>query len=74
MRSHSHNWMEPVDIDASKMQYALNSGPTEPGSFHPGGLNVSMADGSVRFLSDTIDKQVLQALITIDGAEPVQIP
>jgi prepilin-type N-terminal cleavage/methylation domain-containing protein/prepilin-type processing-associated H-X9-DG protein len=26
-----------------------------PSSFHPGGVNASMADGSVRFISDTID-------------------
>ena len=26
-----------------------------PSSYHPGGVNCGMADGSVRFVSDTID-------------------
>lgn len=70
----SHSWMEPVDLDAAKLKFAINGGPEEPGSHHPGGMNASMADGSVRFISQTIDKKTLESLITIDGGEVVQLP
>lgn len=36
-------------------------------SYHPGGVNVGMADGSVRFANDTIKNAVWQALGSIDG-------
>jgi prepilin-type processing-associated H-X9-DG protein len=38
-------------------------------SFHPGGVNVAMADGSVRFVKDTVSSWTLAA----DGF-PVGIP
>ena len=41
------------------------------GSYHPGGYNVLMFDGSVRFLKDTIDPQVLRNLLTPAGGEVV---
>ncbi|MGA2254061.1 MAG: DUF1559 domain-containing protein [Thermoguttaceae bacterium] len=37
----------------------------------PGGFNVLMADGSVRFISDKIDAQTLKALFTYNGGEAV---
>jgi prepilin-type N-terminal cleavage/methylation domain-containing protein/prepilin-type processing-associated H-X9-DG protein len=41
-----------------------NCGPNdEPFSFHSGGINASMGDGSVRFVSDTIDGLVFKNLI-----------
>ncbi len=40
-------------------------------SFHPGGLNVVMADGSVRFLSQTIDLNVFGGIVTKAGGEIV---
>lgn len=72
--SNTHSWMEPVDLDATTMQLAINGGPNEPGSHHPGGINVSMADGAVRFISQSIDRKLLQSLTTINGAEPVTAP
>jgi prepilin-type processing-associated H-X9-DG protein len=40
-------------------------------SFHPGGINVLMGDGSVRFLKDTVNVVTLRSLITLAGGEVV---
>lgn len=43
-------------------------GPGRPfGGCHPGGVYLSFADGSVRFLNETIDPSVFRALLTIAG-------
>jgi prepilin-type processing-associated H-X9-DG protein len=41
-------------------------------SYHPAGASGAFADGSVRFLSGTINAQVLRALTTIAGGEIAQ--
>jgi prepilin-type processing-associated H-X9-DG protein len=40
-------------------------------SFHPGGVNTLMGDGSVRFVKDTIHLQTWRALGTRDGGEAI---
>src|SRR5262249_19881299 len=40
-------------------------------SFHPGGANVLFADGSVRFLKQSIDIRIMARLITRAGGEVV---
>jgi len=40
-------------------------------SFHPGGANVVFADGSVRFLRESVDIRVFAALVTRAGGEVV---
>ena len=42
------------------------------GGNHRGGANVAFADGSVRFLSETIDPKVFETISTISGNE--QLP
>jgi prepilin-type N-terminal cleavage/methylation domain-containing protein/prepilin-type processing-associated H-X9-DG protein len=42
-------------------------------SFHTGGANVCMADGSVRFLRETIDAETFAALCTRAGGEVVSL-
>lgn len=39
------------------------------GSYHPGGGNFLLGDGSVRFISETIDFATYRALSTRNGAE-----
>jgi prepilin-type processing-associated H-X9-DG protein len=40
-------------------------------SRHPGGVNLSMADGSVRFVKQTVAARVWQAIGTVAGSEIV---
>lgn len=40
-------------------------------SYHPGGVNCAMGDGSVRFVKDVIDVTVLRKLVTPNGGEVV---
>jgi len=43
-------------------------------SFHPGGVNAALADGSVRFFADSTDAQLWIGLASIDGGEVVTLP
>jgi prepilin-type N-terminal cleavage/methylation domain-containing protein len=44
------------------------------GSFHPGGMNALVGDGSVAFLSENIDLTLYKKLATVDGGEAIQVP
>lgn len=49
--------------------YYVSVGTGEPYSFHPGGANFCMGDGSVRWINDTIDIRDFARLVTRNGAE-----
>jgi prepilin-type processing-associated H-X9-DG protein len=40
-------------------------------SYHPGGVNVGLADGSVKFVKNTIDLGIWRALSSTRGGEVV---
>jgi prepilin-type processing-associated H-X9-DG protein len=44
------------------------------GSLHPGGANLALVDGSVRFFSQTIDMPLYRALSTRAGGEVASAP
>jgi prepilin-type processing-associated H-X9-DG protein len=45
-----------------------------PSSNHPGGVNMSMVDGSVRFCPNTVALNVWRAVGTRGGGESAQLP
>lgn len=59
-------WLKPEDLP-----YDPTGELPTLGGFSPGGFNTAFADGAVRFLSATIDKTTLRALITRAGSEVI---
>ena len=59
-------WTKPADWECD---------PEHPlaglGDAHPGGFNAAFADGSVLFLSKSIDPKIFYALLTIAGGEAI---
>lgn len=62
-------WMKPDDVDVKL--HATIGDKQGFSSDHTGGINVLMADGAVRFISQSINPQTLQALFTRAGNEKV---
>ena len=59
-------------LDPSRQPYI---GPNRQfGGNHKGGTNVLFADGSGKFVSDSIDPKVFEALSTMAGGEKVSVP
>jgi prepilin-type processing-associated H-X9-DG protein len=56
-------WFTPIPGSLGEWHY--------PGSMHPGGCNMLLGDGAVRFISQTSALSVLQAIATMSGAETV---
>lgn len=75
VESHQTNikWTEPRDLTFSSMDWQINGTALggKISSLHPGGAQVAMGDGSVRFVSERIDPEVLRALITAQGGEEI---
>ncbi|QEG42355.1 DUF1559 domain-containing protein [Roseimaritima ulvae] len=47
---------------------------THARSWHPGGAEIGLADGSVRFVAETIDQVIFQAAGTRNDGESLQLP
>ncbi|MFI5459588.1 MAG: DUF1559 domain-containing protein [Isosphaerales bacterium] len=62
-------WTKPGDLSFDPQAAASLFGA---GSSHPGGFNAAMADGSVRFIKNTVILNVFRALITRSGGEVIR--
>lgn len=59
-------WTKPTDLTDSAKQHEL--------VIHPGGFNSAFGDGSVRFISNSIDEAAWKSITTRSGGEVVQLP
>ncbi|MHC5543180.1 H-X9-DG-CTERM domain-containing protein, partial [Singulisphaera rosea] len=65
---------EPAGIDSNSVwagYYVAPLGSAPPNSNHPGGINEAYADGSVKFIKDTVNPQAWWALGSRNGSEVV---
>ncbi|MCA9120489.1 MAG: DUF1559 domain-containing protein [Planctomycetaceae bacterium] len=67
-------WTEPSDLSFANMNWQINAENSRAtiSSKHPGGAIVAAVDGSVRFISEKIDPEVLQMLTTRRGGEQIE--
>lgn len=61
-------WAKPEDIT-----YDPSKDPPKLGGFFEGGFNAAFADGSVQFISDQIDKELLHRLIQAADGKVIQL-
>ncbi|QDU62037.1 Type II secretion system protein G precursor [Planctomycetes bacterium Pan216] len=61
-----------IPAATNKVSYVWGVVNRAMGSFHPGGANLAMADGSVHFLSDAADIAILQSLGKRDDGGPLE--
>ncbi|MBN2291630.1 MAG: DUF1559 domain-containing protein [Pirellulales bacterium] len=67
---------------AKNINYGINVQPYSSGNFndvsmgsdHPGGCQFAMVDGSVQFVSETIDFDIYRAVASRDGGEVATLP
>lgn len=67
VKAGSVTWTKPDDLPFTS-QF---KGPGDFTSWHPGGWNMLFSDGSVRFISDSINPTNCRGLMTISGGEDV---
>ena len=65
-------WTKPEDVPFDPKR-DLPPTVTLFGGLTPGGFNAAFADGSVRFIADTVDRKTIKAMITRNGNEPMGV-
>lgn len=65
------NWKYPTCQDCTGCGWMDSDGVFPARSYHPGGVNAALADGSVRFISETVNLKTYQYLGTRAGGETV---
>jgi hypothetical protein len=68
--SRAVHWMSPQDIDLPTF---LDVGGGQRSSSHVGGSHVLMGDGAVIFITDSMDTNMREALVTKAGNENIQL-
>jgi prepilin-type N-terminal cleavage/methylation domain-containing protein/prepilin-type processing-associated H-X9-DG protein len=82
LQTYSHtlppNWNRKVPAGIQQYNCGnfsdLNQAHIAASSYHTGGVNVCMADGSVRFVNDGVDFTIWQGIATKTGGEVANLP
>ncbi|MDY0164972.1 MAG: DUF1559 domain-containing protein [Thermoguttaceae bacterium] len=64
----------PINADVDRFGEGIPGHWLPMGSHHAGGMNALVADGSMTFLSDSINLEMYRQLCTVNGGEPVSVP
>ena len=69
------HWMEPRDLDIRSLPKKINSKSvlSSISSKHVRGACVAFADGNVRFLDEETAAETLEALLTRNGGEEIDV-
>lgn len=70
-RHHSVHWMQPDDVTEADILFDLHSAIDDDQANHLGGLQCVFGDGTVRFISSTVDLATFHALITRNANDPI---
>jgi prepilin-type processing-associated H-X9-DG protein len=73
------NWMDPsreitfaMTVNETAIK-SINVDAMGISSYHPGGVNIALGDGSVRFVADTIDNETLRKILMFEATSmPLQ--
>jgi hypothetical protein len=65
------NWLEPRDLNIEEMTFHVGKDGKELSGHHAGGVVVSFCDGHQSVIRPDIKPEMLKALTTVDGGEPV---
>lgn len=63
-------WMQPTDIDLNQF---FSSGTDRHQGGHQGGAHILMADGAVKFITDSMTPQLRQSMVSKGGGETFDI-
>ncbi|MGV3484915.1 MAG: hypothetical protein ACO1RT_10900, partial [Planctomycetaceae bacterium] len=65
-------WTQPNELDIRAMSAVIGSNPgSEVGSVTEGGAAMATVDGAGHFLDETTAPDVVRALLTASGGEPL---
>jgi hypothetical protein len=63
-------WIEPIDLDSRRATGRIGGTPgIDPGGLLDDGAAMATVDGRGHFLPDTLDPNLLRALVTPNGGE-----
>ena len=67
----SGNWAAPIDPKLENLSLQLGNGPGQIQTMYPNGTNILMADGSVKFIVQTLNSETLRRVLLRNDGQAV---